>query len=114
MDGFPPPTPGEGAWGRGDNRAWDERLTPSGDQHLFSCVPPRTGVVIHVPPLRGRCKMRSLWTGRMVSFSRTGPPRVSFVLRNLFIDSVLSQEKIFIVFLLLSGINPVSGLSKQC
>ncbi len=48
MDGFPPPTPGEGAWGWGDNRAREERLTPFGDRSLLRCIPPRTGVVIHV------------------------------------------------------------------
>ncbi len=44
----PPPTPGEGAWGWGDNRVRGERLTPFGDRSLMRCVPPRTGVVIHI------------------------------------------------------------------
>ncbi len=48
MDGFSPPTTGEGAWGWGDNRAREERLTPFGDRSLLRCVPPRAGVVIHV------------------------------------------------------------------
>ncbi len=34
----PPPTQGEGVWGWGNNRAREERLTPSGDQSLLRCV----------------------------------------------------------------------------
>ncbi len=35
---FPPPTPGEGVRGWGDNRAREERLTPFGDRSLLRCV----------------------------------------------------------------------------
>ncbi len=38
MDGFPPPTPGEGARGWGDDRAREERLTSFGDRSLLRCV----------------------------------------------------------------------------
>ncbi len=70
MDGFPPPTLGEGAWGWGDNRAREERLTPFGDRSLLRFIPPRTGVVIHVSPLRGCFKMRNLLTARLTSVGR--------------------------------------------